>query len=338
MRASIEKTTTLWDDQIRRVTLFKDQLSLVLLIEEQRTDAARTRETIVARTLDLAQSSLAAELAMQGKTPETNEALLQLEVEKSRLELARYRLETDAFENDQAQTAELTAHIAAIEKRIETERQGFALLLQLRTDENALANVGLMIAHAKLTEEVDARELSLLKNSQAIAHQDRVLGQLNAEKQIAEDIAAIRLDALENQASGLMRVGMQLRLLWENLGPTAQFLNSASLQNLLGPRPLAGLSPAPGPLLPMPRQHGGPVSLGRPYTVGERGPETFIPRQSGTIVPAGGGGPLFTVHAPITISLLSATRLEAQKVADSLAEAINEGIRRGTIHGNLRAA
>ena len=36
------------------------------------------------------------------------------------------------------------------------------------------------------------------------------------------------------------------------------------------------------------RQHGGPVSGGRPYIVGEAGPELFIPRQSGSIAPGGG--------------------------------------------------
>lgn len=38
------------------------------------------------------------------------------------------------------------------------------------------------------------------------------------------------------------------------------------------------------------RAHGGPVSAGAPYMVGERGPELFVPGRSGTIVPNGGGG------------------------------------------------
>lgn len=36
---------------------------------------------------------------------------------------------------------------------------------------------------------------------------------------------------------------------------------------------------------PQQRQHGGPVALGQPYLVGERGPEMFVPQQSGYIVP-----------------------------------------------------
>jgi phage-related minor tail protein len=46
-------------------------------------------------------------------------------------------------------------------------------------------------------------------------------------------------------------------------------------------------------------QHGGPVRAGRPYLVGEAGPELIIPRDAGTVVPnrqireaMGGGGAL----------------------------------------------
>ena len=38
------------------------------------------------------------------------------------------------------------------------------------------------------------------------------------------------------------------------------------------------------------RQHGGPVRAGRPYLVGERGPEMFVPSQTGRIDPNGSSG------------------------------------------------
>jgi hypothetical protein len=47
---------------------------------------------------------------------------------------------------------------------------------------------------------------------------------------------------------------------------------------------------------------GGPVTAGTPYTVGEVGPELFVPNQSGTIIPAsqtakmGGGGNTYIVN------------------------------------------
>ncbi|PNB41694.1 tail tape measure protein, partial [Pseudomonas sp. FW305-130] len=47
---------------------------------------------------------------------------------------------------------------------------------------------------------------------------------------------------------------------------------------------LGSLVGAPG------RATGGPVSPARPYLVGERGPELFVPTTSGSVVAAGGGG------------------------------------------------
>jgi len=44
------------------------------------------------------------------------------------------------------------------------------------------------------------------------------------------------------------------------------------------------------------RASGGPVSGGSAYTVGERGPELFVPGSSGSIVPNGGGGMAITIN------------------------------------------
>lgn len=45
------------------------------------------------------------------------------------------------------------------------------------------------------------------------------------------------------------------------------------------------------------RASGGPVSAGRSYLVGERGPELFVPRSAGTIVPNGAGGTVINIDA-----------------------------------------
>ncbi len=49
------------------------------------------------------------------------------------------------------------------------------------------------------------------------------------------------------------------------------------------------------------RASGGPVMAGRPYMVGEQGPELFVPGRSGGIVPngAGGGGTIVNVYGPV---------------------------------------
>lgn len=61
-----------------------------------------------------------------------------------------------------------------------------------------------------------------------------------------------------------------------------EFLGGTALGNLL---PFGGA-----------RAAGGPVSPGRAFLVGERGPEWFVPRSSGTIVPNGAGALAVTYH------------------------------------------
>ncbi len=56
---------------------------------------------------------------------------------------------------------------------------------------------------------------------------------------------------------------------------------------------LTGLAGAPG------RATGGPVSAGRAYRVGERGPELFVPTTSGRVEASGSGGG----RGPVTINV-----------------------------------
>jgi len=77
------------------------------------------------------------------------------------------------------------------------------------------------------------------------------------------------------------------------------------------------------------RAEGGPVSSGRAYLVGERGPELFVPGASGSIVPNGGG---VTIQQTIMIDSRSdrASILQAMEAAKNAAKAeILDSISRG---------
>ncbi|WP_416909124.1 MAG: tail tape measure protein [Polymorphobacter sp.] len=50
------------------------------------------------------------------------------------------------------------------------------------------------------------------------------------------------------------------------------------------------------------RATGGPVTAGRAYRVGERGPETFVPQAAGRIEPAGSGGRPATVNVTVNVA------------------------------------
>ena len=92
------------------------------------------------------------------------------------------------------------------------------------------------------------------------------------------------------------------------------------------------------------RASGGPVSIGSPYLVGERGPELFVPGTGGSVVPtqdlrsamngggAGGGSPVLNMSFQTTniggVEYVSRDQLEAAMAA-TRRQAANDGARRG---------
>ncbi|PKP99104.1 MAG: tail tape measure protein [Alphaproteobacteria bacterium HGW-Alphaproteobacteria-15] len=102
-----------------------------------------------------------------------------------------------------------------------------------------------------------------------------------------EDLKRVAQQALAEIAAEAMRGGMAAIFGGGGGGGLG-----GALTGLLG-----GLFGLPG------RATGGPVSPGRAYVVGERGPELFVPTASGRVdVPAGGGGRdvrvAITIHSP----------------------------------------
>lgn len=79
--------------------------------------------------------------------------------------------------------------------------------------------------------------------------------------------------------------------------------------------------PAPDPTLP--RAAGGPVSAGRRYLIGERGPELFVPNSSGSIIPnhalGGGGG--------ITVNVNAGMGADPQSIGNAVVSALRSWVR-----------
>ena len=72
------------------------------------------------------------------------------------------------------------------------------------------------------------------------------------------------------------------------------------------------------------RANGGPVSGNKPYIVGERGPEMFIPNRSGTVIPnknMGGGGVTVNQTINVTTGVQQTVRNEIQTLLPQIAEA-----------------
>ena len=99
-----------------------------------------------------------------------------------------------------------------------------------------------------------------------------------------EDLKSVALSALAEIASAAVRSG--LKEAFGNDSSEGSSGGGSGGNGLInaGVQLLGALLGAPG------RSTGGPVSPGRAYLVGERGPELFVPTSSGSIAANNGGG------------------------------------------------
>lgn len=93
---------------------------------------------------------------------------------------------------------------------------------------------------------------------------------------------------------------------------------------------ILGIGSLIGSLFGLPgRATGGPVSPGRPYIVGERGPELFVPTSAGQVDPGGGGGGRsvnvsIRVVAPEGSSSPESLRRSSRQVAQAVRRALSD--------------
>ena len=128
-----------------------------------------------------------------------------------------------------------------------------------------------------------------------------------------EDLRKVALSVLNDIAGAAIRTGLQAILSGGGGGGGS----GGGLLSILG----SLFGGAPG------RATGGPVSPLRPYWVGERGPELFVPTASGSVVASGGGGAR-DVRVSITVqgggepsqALAASSRQVARAVRAALAE------------------
>jgi phage-related minor tail protein len=97
-----------------------------------------------------------------------------------------------------------------------------------------------------------------------------------------EDLKSVALSVLAQIASSAIRSGLGA-IFGGGGGQSNDGNSSAGGLLTIGAQVLSGLLGAPG------RATGGPVSPGRPFIVGERGPEIFVPTTSGSISANGSG-------------------------------------------------
>ena len=89
------------------------------------------------------------------------------------------------------------------------------------------------------------------------------------------------------------------------------------------------------------KANGGPVGANKPYMVGERGPELFVPGRSGTIVPnnqlGAGGATSVVVNVDASGSKVEGNSQQAKQLGDSMAAAIQQELIKQKRPGGLLA-
>jgi hypothetical protein len=82
---------------------------------------------------------------------------------------------------------------------------------------------------------------------------------------------------------------------------------------------------------------GGPVQAGSPYVVGERGPEMFVPNQSGSIIPndkmGGGAGVVVNQTINVTTGIQSTVRAEIAGLMPQIAQAAKGAVADARVRG-----
>lgn len=141
-----------------------------------------------------------------------------------------------------------------------------------------------------------------------------------------EDLKRVALSAMADIARGALQSG--LGAIWGSGGGGAGRGGAGGGASLLGAAQGLALAllGAPG------RATGGPVVNGRPYWVGERGPELFVPTSNGRVEAAGVAGGTNARPLSITVNVHGAAGQDPQRLAQSgrqLARAVRRAVMQG---------
>ena len=208
----------------------------------------------------------------------------ELEILKERSIILQGEKERDAqLALDKAfndQTIALLKNISAMEAKLAGKEEEFNLEQRINELKEKFG-------------ELDAQQIiDLIKKEEGLKRQLTVMEKQKEEakkikdafRQIGDDIATGISDALVGAIEGTRTLGEAARSIINDLASSLLRLGVNTLLRNFGGGLFANL---PG------LANGGRASAGRSYLVGERGPEIFTPKRSGTVIPnnmIGGGG------------------------------------------------
>ncbi len=206
-------------------------------------------------------------------------ALEAAEIELARIDAAQkiqdIDIKTAQVENDKAKKVQETV------KSLENE----GALLQAKLDGNE-TEVALKQKIAEATKDMSAEDAKrveeLIRGNALLTEQNKIADQMKQiYEQIGMSIKTGVVDAISAAVDGTKSLAEVASNTLRNIAN--QLLNIGVNFALFGAA--SGTGVGGGLLGGLFRADGGPVKGNSPYIVGERGPELFVPRSSGTVVP-----------------------------------------------------
>nr|BAR35206.1 phage tape measure protein [uncultured Mediterranean phage uvMED] len=230
------------------------------------------------RTLDLTKKFgfQTGQLQVEIDSPQTEDATVPELLKKTKIETSEFDKQVKLIER---KNELLTARLEGNEKEIEQKHREMDLV----------AEIGIFEA---------AKIFKLQEGTRKLEEQNRVLDrQKELFTQIGDNIATGITDALVGAIEGTRSLGEAAKAIVNDL---ASSLLRLGINTLLS-RSFGGIfSNLPG------LANGGPASAGRSYLVGERGPEIFTPKRSGTVTPnnkiGGSGGVVNNINVNVDAS------------------------------------
>jgi tape measure domain-containing protein len=183
------------------------------------------------------------------------------------------------------------ARVAAEAERLNDALQGYQAGLQAAQQAQTLVNQGLELAYSWFLQDRQAMlELGGEAAAQVAIMDGKARELLSGVSAFASDTTTIASETLagmietfeSSSAQAVIAVNLELAKIPRDIYTYHHIV-----------RVYDGGSSGPSPTQPTPiqgRASGGPVYAGQAYIVGEEGPELFVPRLTGSIVPGGGTG------------------------------------------------
>jgi Lambda phage tail tape-measure protein (Tape_meas_lam_C) len=168
-------------------------------------------------------------------------------------------------------------------------------LLQIQLEATRAGQAGIdmtnaeILAHQRAKEAIQQREAALSKLPETTRYAQQAMDSFKNADQVLTSFAGNVESAFGDIATGSKTAAEAFKSLADSIirdlvRMTIRMAVTGPILKSIGELFPAGISPTEFGN-PFGRQHGGPVRAGSPYVVGEHGPELFVPRSSGQIVP-----------------------------------------------------